>query len=284
VPADRVIELQTRFASQLFVNPAASTDELVLNTRVAPFTDVRVRRALNYAIDRAKIAALLGHDMQPTCQILSVGLPGYRRYCPYTTDPNPWGAWNAPDLARAERLIAASGTRGTPITIWNLYEQGLAPADRYLVSLFDLLGYRTRVKDFSGADPTGPPRFADSRTAAQAALYGIPVGALYPSASQVLQAEFSCQAFLPDSPGNPNWSEFCDPPLDAQINNALAAENNNSPDTASLWAQADRTATDQAPAVPLTTNTDIHLVSARVGNYQYSVPELGALLDQLWVR
>ena len=71
--------------------------------------------------------------------------------------------------------------------------------------------------------------------------------------------------------------------LDAQINSAVAAESNNSPDTAALWARADRTATDQAPAVPLTTTSDIHLVSARIGNYQYSFQQ-GALLDQLWVQ
>jgi ABC-type transport system substrate-binding protein len=106
---------------------------------------------------------------------------------------------------------------------------------------------------------------------------------LYPSASQVLQAEFGCHTFLPDSPGNPNWSEFCDHTIDAQINSALAAESNNSPDTAARWARADRTATDQAPAVALTTTNDIHVVSARVGNYQYSLP-LGVLRDQLWVR
>jgi YVTN family beta-propeller protein len=283
IPQDRMNEVQTRFASQRYIRPSSGTNALFLNTRAAPFTDVRVRRAINYAIDRAKIAALLGQGRQPTCQILSVGLPGYRRYCPYTIDPNPAGTWHAPDLSQAERLVAASGTRGTPITIWNLDEQDLAPTDRYLVSLFDRLGYPTRVKDFSGTDPTGNPRFADSRTAAQAALYGIPVGSLFPSASQVLQAEFTCQAFVPDSQGNPNWSEFCDHRLDAQINSALAAETDNSPDTASLWAQADRTATDQAPAVPLTTTTDIHLVSARVGNYEYSL-SLGVLLDQLWVR
>jgi hypothetical protein len=48
-------------------------------------------------------------------------------------------------------------------------------------------------------------------------------------------------------------------------------------------AQSDQTATDQAPAVPLTTVSDIHLVSARAGNYQYSFAA-GLLLDQLWVR
>ena len=126
-------------------------------------------------------------------------------------------------------------------------------------------------------------RFADSRTKAQAAFYTIPLGLPYPSASQALQADFACKAFVPHSTGNPNWSEFCDHRLDAQINSAVAAESNNSPNTAALWARADRTATDQAPAVPLTTITDIHLVSARVGNYQYSF-QLGVLLDQLWVR
>jgi peptide/nickel transport system substrate-binding protein len=283
VPQHRLSEVQTRYAGRLYITPTSGTTALILNTRAAPFTDVRVRRAINYAIDRAKVAQLLGQDSQPACQILSVGLPGYRPYCPYTIGPNPRGAWQAPDLARAERLIAASGTRGTPITIWNLYPEGLGALDRYLVSLLDRLGYPTRVKDFSGADPNAPVRFADSRTSAQGALYYIPLDLLYPSASQVLQANFACQSFAPSSPGNSNWSEFCDRRLDAQINSALAAESNNSPNTAALWAQADRTATDQAPAVPLSTNADIHLVSARVGNYQYSFQQ-GVLIDQLWVR
>jgi YVTN family beta-propeller protein len=283
VPQDRLPEVQTRFAGELYITPTSATTALILNTRLAPFTDVRVRRAINYAIDRAKVARLLGQYSQPACQILPAGLPGHRRYCPYTIDPNPAGVWQAPDLGRAERLIGASGTRGTPITIWNLDDESLGTLDSYLVSLLDRLGYPTRVKDFSGANPSGPPGFADSRTSVQAALYTIPLGLLYPSASQVLQANFACQSFVPDSTGNSNWSEFCDRRLDTQINSALAAESNNSPDTAALWAQADRTATDQAPAVPLTTTSDIHLISQRTGNYQYSFQQ-GVLLDQLWVR
>jgi YVTN family beta-propeller protein len=113
VPHDRLAEAQTRFASRLYVTPNGSTTALILNTRSAPFTDVRVRQAINYAVDRAKIAALLGNDSEPACQILPVGLPGYGRYCPYTSDPNPAGTWNAPNLHEAERLIAASHARHT---------------------------------------------------------------------------------------------------------------------------------------------------------------------------
>jgi peptide/nickel transport system substrate-binding protein len=284
VPADRLAEAQTRFASQLYITPTSLIEGLILNTRTAPFTDILVRQAINYAVDRGKIAALLGEDSQPACQILPVGLPGYRRYCPYTTDPGPAGIWHAPNLPEAEHLIDASHTRGTPVTIWNLDEQDLAPADHYLVSLLDRLGYPTHIKNFSDSDPTGPPRVADSRTGVQAALYDIPIGGLlFPSAAQVLQIDFACRSFVPHSIANSNWSEFCDHRLDSQIDNALDAESNNAPNTAALWAQADQTATNQAPAVPLTTTTDIHLVSARVGNYQYSFAQ-GVLLDQLWVH
>ena len=101
---------------------------------------------------------------------------------------------------------------------------------------------------------------------------------LYPSAAAMIQANFACQSFVPNSMSNANLSEFCDPRLDAQIYNALAAESNNSPDTAALWAQGDRTATDQAPVVPLTTPTNIDFVGARVGNYQYSAAGLPVLL------
>ena len=280
VPPDRINELQTRFASQLYVSRMAATDELVLNTRIAPFNDIRVRRALNYAIDRAKIARLLGPYSQPSCQTLPPYLPGYQPYCPYTLDPNPAGAWHAPDVAQAEHLVAASRTRGTPITIWNLGQSDYANIEPYLVSLLDRLGYPTRVKDM-WTDPNAPVRFADSRTRAQAAL--TESNPWYPSASQIIKVNFACQSFLPNSGGNTNISQFCDHQVDAQIANALTAESDNSPDTAALWAQADRTVTDQAPIVALTIPPNIEFVSARLGNYQYSFQQ-GTLIDQLWVR
>jgi peptide/nickel transport system substrate-binding protein len=249
---------------------------------VAPFNDIRVRRAINFAVDRGRIASLLGEDAQPTCQLLARYIPGYRRYCPYTLDPNSTGVWHAPNLAVAERLIAASHTRGTPVTIWNFgaYQTDYATIKTYLVSLLDRLGYPTQIKDVS-ADYNAPLRFADSSTRAQAALSSI--SASYLSASQMIQLNFACQSFVPDSTRNPNLSEFCDHKLDAQVDRALAAERSNSPDVAALWAQADRTVTDRAPLVPLATPTIFDFVSARVRNYQYSFQQ-GMLIDQVWVR
>jgi peptide/nickel transport system substrate-binding protein len=282
VPPDRLNEVRTRFASQLHVHPAVATNALILNTHTPPFNDIRVRRALNYAMDRAKVARLLGQDSHPTCQLLPPYLPGYQRYCPYTLHPNAAGTWQAPNLAEAERLTAASHTRGTPITIWELgaWQTDYGAIKPYLVTLLARLGYPTRFENVANA-PDGPLRFADSRTGAQAALGGFSVW--WPSASQIIQRNFACQSFIPHSTGNSNLSEFCDPRLDAQIRTALAAESDNSPNAPALWTRTDRTVTDEAPVVPLTTPSVIDFVSARAGNYQYSFQQ-EMLWDQLWVR
>src|SRR5205807_618736 len=105
----------------------------------------------------------------------------------------------------------------------------------------------------------------------------------YPAASEYIRWLLSCQNFLPHSTSNPNWAEFCDPRLDEQIHVALAAQQAKSPAATDLWAQADKTVTDQAPLVPLVVPRQVDFVSRRVGNYQYH-PQFGVLLDQLWVK
>jgi YVTN family beta-propeller protein len=279
VPASMLGEVRTRFASRLRPDPNDVTDVLVLNTGVAPFNDIRVRRAFNFAIDRSKMARLLGNGSTPTCQMIAPTITGFQRYCPYTQNPTPNGVWHAPDLALADRLIAASQTRGTRITI---YDGGTAqaddnPAGQYLASVFDRLGYPTRW--VSGIEAQW--RFADSRDKQQALLTVVLPS--YPSASQMIQPELSCDQFVPDSPGNGNYSELCNRRLDGLIAQALAAEGQNSPAATQLWAQADRLATDQASHVWLVNPGWLDFVSDRAGNYQYNW-QYGPLLDQLWVR
>lgn len=76
---------------------------------------------------------------------------------------------------------------------------------------------------------------------------------------------------------------FCDRRFDSTVSAALAAEAAGSPNAAQLWAKADREFTDQAPILAFVTPTTTDFVSRRVGNYQYN-PQLGVLIDQLWVR
>ena len=112
----------------MHTNPQQATIALFLNTRLAPFDRLDVRRALNYAADRAAAVRVTGGPdvARPTCQILPPHFPGYRPYCPYTAHASTSGIWTAPDLAKARALVARSGTRGMKITVWSW--EGSSPA------------------------------------------------------------------------------------------------------------------------------------------------------------
>ena len=53
-------EIELRSPGLLYTEPLPDTDFLDLNTHAAPFNDLRVRQALNFAADRNVIARLYG--------------------------------------------------------------------------------------------------------------------------------------------------------------------------------------------------------------------------------
>jgi len=279
-PPARIRELQTQYASQLHIYPGLTTDFLFLNTRVPPFSNPAVRRALNLAIDRNRIVKQLGGHAyaSPTCQLLPPGIPGFQRYCPYTANPSRSGAWTAPDLAKARRLVAASGTKGMSVTVWDVPGEVVHLAsEQYVVSVLDRLGYEAHLKSFATPGSYAAV-VADSRNQAQIGFaFWI---ADYPAASDFINPLLSCAAFTPRSPGSTNWAEFCDKGIDAQIRQAMQA---TGPAADQLWTRIDHELVNRAPLVPLVDRTWIDFVSKRVGNYQFSW-QAGPLLDQLWVR
>jgi len=256
-------EITTSHASQVHINPQPATVYLFLNTRLAPFDRLDVRRALNYAADRtAAIQAVGGPDVaQPTCQILPRYYPGYQPYCPYTTGTPTQGTWTAPDLAKARALVAHSGTRGMKITVWSWGSLGgLGP---YTVKLLRSLGYRTSMK-IRGDDYF--PVVGDSRTKAQ-----IGPGEWisdYPAASGFFTAVLTCASFVPESPGNANVAQFCDPRIDRQIQQAVSEQATNPDAARGVWERVDRQTVDEAPWVPLVNPKVVDVLSTRVGNYQ----------------
>ena len=122
-PTQFAARLRARYGARLHTDPAPGTGYAFLNVRTPPFDDVRVRRALNYAVDRGRVAELLGtsETHKPTCQMLPPGFQGYTPSCPFTVNPNPAGTWTGPDLAKARRLVAASGTRGMKVEFWGAH-------------------------------------------------------------------------------------------------------------------------------------------------------------------
>ncbi len=267
-PTARTPEVKRSHASQLHLVSEQATVYVYLNTEQPPFDDPRVRRALNFAIDRRRVVELRGGAGQPTCQVVPPTTPGYVRYCPYTVDPRRSGEWTAPDFARARQLIMASGTIGQKITVWTIPYFGSDA--RYVVSLLDRLGYRAGLKEL--APLAYLEALDDPKTLVQSGIigeYGVTVA---PVALRLL----TCDVF-------DNLSEFCGREIDRQLQRSLALFETDEGAAARMWARIDRQLVDQAPWVPLYTPRTPFFVSKRVGNWQYH-PYFQVLLDQLWVR
>jgi YVTN family beta-propeller protein len=257
-PIGELAKLRPRYASRMHVNARLGVWYVFLNTSLPPFDDLRVRRAVNYAVDRRAFARTAGGPLggEPTCQILPPSFPGYRRYCPYRRD-----------LAKAKRLVASSGTRDTTVVVWATSSTAFIVSP--IVSALKALGYRARLKvaDYQAWEH-------DQVQVGVHSWY-----ADYPAAANFAPL-FSCRA-AGVAVSNP--AQFCDPTVERMIERALDLGPTDLPAANDLWARIDRMVTDRAPYVPLLNPRRVEYVSERVGNYQFN-PQLGTLFDQLWVR
>jgi YVTN family beta-propeller protein len=274
--------LATRYPTRVHSGLKLFTTYLFLNTRQPPFTNIKARQAVNYAIDRARILQLLHlatGQAAVTCQILPADFPGHQPYCPYTTGAKD-GAWHGPDLEKALRLAKDSRTTNVPVTVWTFVGFANKAVGTYLVQLLKDLGYRANLRTVSAS------RFfstvGNSHNKTQVGL--VAWGADYPAASTFFLPLLTCRSFDQDPTSTDNYAEYCDPDADKLTSQAQQAQLTDPAAARKLWAQVDRIVTDQAPWVPiLNEDGSAAFVASRVGNYKES-PEYGPLLDQMWVR
>jgi YVTN family beta-propeller protein len=268
------VDLQTQYPRQFHTEFEWAVAGEELNLRLPPFNDIRVRRALNYAVDRRTVNSIEGGATQAelTCQVLPPRFPGYQPYCPYTTPPLD-GAYHGPDLVRAKQLIPRQD-KGMHVTVWRLAD--FPPVTAYLVKVLDQLGFRAtervlrayNLKDFQYI-------FGPSTHTQIACCWGW--GSDFPT-----PANFFTPGFL-GCPASSNYFGYCNPRVEALITRAQAAQTVDPVAANRLWAQIDRIVVDDAPEVFDFVAKTFTFTSARVGNYQSNL-ETGPLWDQMWVR
>ena len=280
-PADRLNEIATKFANQIHIDSAPITYFMAMNTKVAPFDNADVRRAVNFATDRAAVVQLFGGPKLavPTCQILPPDFPGYQPNCPYTADPGT--KWSAPDLTKAQQLVDASGTKGQKIVIVGSADDTTKAVSLYFVSLLNQLGYQASLKTL--ASSVEYSYVQDSRNKVQMTYsYWSPD---YNAASNYLNISVGCSGFNAASTASPNLSGFCDPKIQADTEKALSLQQKDPEGANQLWAQIDKAVTDQSPQVSLFNSNRLNFVSSRVGNFQFSPAVTGYfLINQAWVQ
>lgn len=273
IPAQLLPSIETRYPGQLHSYVIPTTDFFQLNTTLAPFDDLRVRRALNFAIDRRTIARLYGGDAlaTPTCQVLPPGDPGYSRDCPYTANAGRGGAYHGPSLARARQLVAASGTRGQHITVWGWTDDATISESvvQYVGDVLRSLGYRVQVRLVTHASLEHPaPAVFRSIQMVPAGWGDSPYG-------------FVATWFVCGGTYVHGW--FCDPAIDRQNAEARSLQTTNHHEAAARWTQIDHRLVDQAASLPMVNERGLAFLSTRIANYE-SHPYGGLIADQLWVK
>ena len=273
--------LAIRYPGRLHPGFKIFTFYVFLNTRQRPFSSVKARQAVSYAINRERLIQLLGSgggQAAVNCQLLPADFPGYQPYCPYTAPPRD-GAWHGPDLATARRLASESGTTSTPVTVWNAPGNAVR-VNSYLVQLLRQIGYRATLRRVSAG--TFQKALLSPPGKVQIGWSGF--GADLPTASTYFVPDLSCRSLQHPNPnGALNLSWYCNPHADKLASQAQALQVTDPAAARRAWARLYRLISNQAPVVPVFTTSPTVFVSARVGNYQEQ-PMGTPLLDQIWVR
>jgi ABC-type oligopeptide transport system substrate-binding subunit len=227
---------------QLFTQPALSLYYFLFNRRHGPFADVKLRRAVAYAIDRRALAAHtgLGQRGRPTDQFIPPGVPGFEDAVIY-----PLGG---ADLARARELAGADRHRAV------LYTCDFPDCTRHAQILrtnLGAIGIDLDVRQF-------------------------PLGEFFGRIQR--PGEPWDMAYWNWFPDYPNPSNFIDDQLgpnggmpavvrDPGMNEAIAAAARVTGDSRlNAYARLDREIAEQfVPVVPFASGTTTHFLSARMG-------------------
>ena len=278
-PADRLTEMGTKYATQTHVETLTAFWYAPMNVNLAPFTSLKARQAVNYAIDRNALVKIFGGPRLavPSCQVLPPGFPGYQAYCPYTK--NPGTKWSAPDVAKAKKLVAESGQKGAKVVVISPDDEVEKAVGVYLASVLNEIGFKATAKTISGNIAFTYVQNTKNKVQINVQQWYQD----YPAASDFLHILFGCESFHPGSDSSINIAGFCNKPINDQMHKALNLEQENFPAANKLWAKIDHQVTDQSPMATLFTPRHVDFVSKRVGNFVFS-KQFYWLVDQSWVQ
>jgi peptide/nickel transport system substrate-binding protein len=220
-----------------------------MNTRRAPFDDVRVRRAVNLAIDRRALAAAFGGQAAPTARILPPGVPGYR---------GP-AVLPAPDLAAARQLVRQAGAARAAVTIWGYTREPSPTVTRRLAQTLSAIGLRPTVRLWDRGAMLGA--LGDPGAASQ-------IGYArwrndFPDGADWFSLLLSGSSIRPG--GNLNYALLDDDRVDRLIARAEATWEPSL--RAERWWQVERAVAALAPWAPFANEVRADVLSPRVRGY-----------------
>jgi ABC-type transport system substrate-binding protein len=264
-------------SGRLSVQPSGCQVFLALGThpQAGAIADVRVRRAVNYAIDKVAYRDALASRYAPIGELASTILaPTSLGYRPYDLYPTPGGRG---DPAKARALLAEAGyPDGLTLGFASVASGRLAAANKVVRDSLARAGIDLKLKTYDGADLWEESlQKPAKRLEHQLGLNGWCPDYLGDNARQAIVALYDGR-LPPDTSGN--FSEYQSPDVNRLIDRARAEP--NPARRAALWAETDRRIMRDAPMVPLVWENHAYLWAPRVHGWGYdpwtSTPDLTA--------
>ena len=134
------VQADPKWNKQIFTQPLVAISYLFMNVGMKPFDDLKVRKALSWAINRDKLVKLQGGQAMPLWQFYPKGMPGHEEGKVY------YGY----DPAKAKQLLADAGYPSGFKTM--LYTDNVDPDPKLIQSIqadFAAVGVQADVKTMS---------------------------------------------------------------------------------------------------------------------------------------
>ncbi|MDX6625432.1 MAG: peptide/nickel transport system substrate-binding protein [Solirubrobacterales bacterium] len=246
-PPGRYADVKAKYeGSQFRVEHQINLFYFWMNTRRPPFDDVKVRQAVNYAVDSAALERIFAGQLEGLQQILPPNMPGHE---PFVLYPH--------DMAKAKAMVRQADPADRKISVWTNSFGPNKEAGEYYESVLGELGFEPTLKILTPdnyftvignlSTPNLDTGFANWLED-------------YPHPSDYFATQLIGAAIQPTN--NSNWAQFDDPPLTRKVER-LGRELLG-PKQEAEYAALDKAYMRQAPWAPFGTLTFSTFVSDAV--------------------
>lgn len=240
VPPAKFLEVMgnSEYDGSIVEGSQLHTGYITMNTQMAPFDNLKVRQAVNMAINKDRIVRIINGRAVPANQPLPPLMPGYdESYEGYKFDPEA-----------AKALLAEAGFADGFTT--ELYVANTDPQPRIAQAIqqdLSNIGIKAEIKSLAQANVIAAGGEKDQAPMIWSG--GMAWIADFPDPSNFYGPILGCGGAVP---GGWNWSWYCNPELDKR---AIAADAMADPSQAAArieeWKQIFTAIQDEAPWVPV---------------------------------
>lgn len=233
LPADRYAEVKNKFEGTQFKSATTnSTYFFWLNNEESPFDDVKVRQAVNYAVNGEALERIYAGQLTAGQQILPPGMPGYEEL-----DLYPY------DVDKAKELVEEADPKDRSVTVWTNNEPQTQESGEYLESVLDEIGLDATLKVVNAKNYYGLVGNASTPDTDAGFLAWFQD---YPNPNTFLQPLFSSEAIA--ATGATNLSRYSNPEFDKRLSEL--AKETLGPEQEAAYAELDRQVMEDAAGAP----------------------------------